>query len=1003
MHSAKLLVVILLMLLLLLNSCSTVSRVESEPDERPIEVIIEKLKSDVHENRLSYDVPRGARIEDVIIDDLMKTITITTNKRFAFRYLRELDVALLYAELHGYFGNEYEDYFITVESNGEPVENLVPNFYRNFLEPDSSRMPVPLKEKPLQVVRNISKPFTPTKGLNDRNIALWHSHGWYYNHYMDRWLWQRARLFQTVEDLSPMAYTIPFLIPMLENAGANVFVPRERDLQVNEVVIDNDVHTGTPYYLETSGGYPWNTGINYGFNYGEPPYPANFNPFLDGTYREVNSDTSGSSSVQYIPDIPEEGEYGVYVSYNSNYSSVGDAHYTVHHSGGSTDYLINQKIGGGTWIYLGSFHFRKGVNADSGKVVLTNKSVEAGKSVTTDAVRFGGGMGIVSRNGRTSGMPKFAEGSRYWLQYAGMPDTLVYNINGDTLDYTDDYQSRGEWVNYLVGAPFGPNKDRYVKGLGIPIDLSLAFHTDAGITKNDTTIGTLSIYSILDLDSNIVFPDGVSRLANRDLADILQTQIVDDLTYKYDPVWNRRYLWDGMYSEAARPNVPAVLLELLSHQNFIDVRFQSDPRFRFDASRSIYKAFLKFIAYQNGYDYVVQPLPVTHFSTRFNDTGDIELNWRPQADSLEESAIPTKYMVYKRIAQNGFDNGTLIHDTSYTFTEVIPGVIYSFKVTAVNEGGESFPSEILSVSRSENGSAPLMIVNCFDRISAPAAIETDKFSGFLNFSDAGVPYIKDIGFTGIQHNFNPDSKWQTDDTPGHGSSYADFETTVIPGNTFDYPYIHGWAILKNGYSFVSASDESVADSLVDLADYEIVDLICGEEKETGWTKTHTDKLLGRQFKIFTEEFKSAINKYLASGGNIFISGSYIGTDMFLGKYEKHPDALYARDTLMYKLDADHAVRNGSVYSIDENFLPRDTTIKFNTSLTEQIYAAEAPDAIGAVNGSRTLLRYSENRFSAGIGYNGQYGIVALGFPFETILSVNDRIILMRAVLNYLNN
>ena len=85
-------------------------------------------------------------------------------------------------------------------------------------------------------------------------------------------------------------------------------------------------------------------------------------------------------------------------------------------------------------------------------------------------------MGSIARNGQTSGRPRFTEGARYYLQYAGMPDTLVYKLN-DESDYKDDYQSRAEWVNYLKGAPYGPNKDRSVEGLKIPIDLSLAFHS----------------------------------------------------------------------------------------------------------------------------------------------------------------------------------------------------------------------------------------------------------------------------------------------------------------------------------------------------------------------------------------------------------------------------------------------------------------------------------------------------------------------------------------------
>jgi hypothetical protein len=42
-----------------------------------------------------------------------------------------------------------------------------------------------------------------------------------------------------------MAYVVPYLAPMLENSGAVVFLPRERDIQVNEVIVDNDRSTGT--------------------------------------------------------------------------------------------------------------------------------------------------------------------------------------------------------------------------------------------------------------------------------------------------------------------------------------------------------------------------------------------------------------------------------------------------------------------------------------------------------------------------------------------------------------------------------------------------------------------------------------------------------------------------------------------------------------------------------------------------------------------------------------
>ncbi|MBP5625332.1 MAG: hypothetical protein J6W98_00260, partial [Bacteroidales bacterium] len=84
------------------------------------------------------------------------------------------------------------------------------------------------------------------KGLNDRYIVLWQSHGRYFSEADSLWTWQRACIHRTVEDMYTQTYVLPFLIPMLENAGAYVMTPRERDTQVREIITDNDPSFGGP-------------------------------------------------------------------------------------------------------------------------------------------------------------------------------------------------------------------------------------------------------------------------------------------------------------------------------------------------------------------------------------------------------------------------------------------------------------------------------------------------------------------------------------------------------------------------------------------------------------------------------------------------------------------------------------------------------------------------------------------------------------------------------------
>jgi hypothetical protein len=956
----------------------------------------------VQETSFPVYTPSSTRIEKLEYNKTQKQIRITLSEGFSQVPFRQDNVRQIYDELRKSLGRNYRDFSIQIITLKRPIEALIPNYYRaDKKQLDSARMPDTSKIYPSAIVRKTHPDFIPSKGLYKRNIALWHSHGWYYNEHQSRWMWQRPRLFGTVEDLLSLSFTLPYLVPMLENSGAHVFIPRERDIQNAEIIIDNDTAPDSTFVLwSKTDSMNW-LPVNIGFLFNNAVHLENPALFATGTSVQNKTDTLESARLEWRPQFPESAWYNVYVSYKAGPENCDDALYTIHHSGGSTSFFVNQQMGGVTWIYLGNFRFEKGFHPQSQKVTLSNKSKSGQKLVSGDAVKFGGGMGSIQRDGQSSGRPKFIESARYYFQSAGIPDTLVYHLN-DNDDYKDDYQSRGEWVNYLNGAPNGPNKN-HSAGLNIPIDAAVAFHTDAGVNKSDTTIGTLQIYSITGLDTQDTFPDGMSRYANRDLADIMQTQICDDLTRLFDPAWTRRALYEAQYSEVTRPNVPSTMLELLSHQNFLDMQFALDPRFRFHASRAVYKGLLRFISQQLNREYTVQPLAVSHFSALFDSLGNIVLNWQPVSDPLEPTANPTAYKIYMRLNDGGFDNGRFLFTNSFILKNPQPDIIYSFKVCAINDGGESFPSEILAICKMENPASPVLIINGFDRVSPPAHIDKQDYSGFLYAQDNGVADGYDYHFTGDQFNFDANDNWFSNDRPGHGASYADQETKVITGNTFDFPFIHGQAIKKAGYSFVSVSDEAVMDYPFPISDYQIADLILGEEKETSRQRALLDSVNGTSYKTFPEKMKRVIRRFLEAGKSLFVSGAYIGSDLFKNQKTDYPDKLFARHSLKFNWITDHAVRNGKVFTPLNSIIKFPAEFEFNTEYRSDIYRVEAPDAIGPSAGSKTILRYKENGMSAAVAYAGSFKIVAMGFPFETITGQTERDEIMNRILQFFKN
>ena len=1019
-----------------------VSRRASRPAPPPDPVMSDSLTLAVDEALRQWIPsnlnPGGLRVNSVKTDSTQRLTKVSLNENYTYLPVTQEFIVSLQKEIKRNLPEPFDNYPVTVTVRNHPMAYYITKVDK-LPEKYRKNIPFVVEREPW---------VNPKKGMEGDIVGLWSSHGRYFK--SGSWQWQRPLLFETMEDLYTMGYILPFTVPMLENAGAYVMLPRERDINTNEVIVDNDTNPdgqiySQPYYRENTGSRPWQTGEEDGFIYDLPDFRDTENPFENGTYRQTTTVSNGNPSIAaWYADIPEEGEYAVYVSYKSLPGSTEDAHYTVNYSGGSKEFLVNQTMGGGTWIYLGTFPFKAGYSDTEPVVTLTNLTEKSeGKILTADAVKIGGGMGNIARSSsrsdiyldpstpdetpdkeiddeegeeeetdetsseeegegavdaepadtsipaeplqtpvqknrtptfRTSGMPRFVEGARYWLHWAGAPENVYSPYHGSN-DYKDDYTSRGHWINWLAGGSrVIPDAD----GLKIPVDVCMALHSDAGKRSDDSFVGTLGIYYTNGGDS---YEDGTPRINSRMLTDMLMRQITGDIRQIYEPRWTRRSMWDKSYVEARVPEVPTSLIELMSHQNFADMQYGLDPGFRFWVGRAIYKALGRFMAERKDRDFVVQPLPVKNFEIKRTKKGHYRLSWSAVQDPLEPTATPKKYIVLERSGETlGFHK---IGETRSThFDIMVPDTeIHSFRIVAANDGGISFPSETLALREAESGRQPILVVNGFSKVSGPDHFSEGGNAGFLSEEDFGVPYIRDISFAGHQTEFRRGAG------EAFGRSSQNYATKVIAGNTFDYPYIHGQSISKAGYGFVSTSASAVENGDVKLSDFKIVDLILGKQKAV----TVGNGKTGINYPTIPENLGKKLSTFISKGGHLVASGQYIvsGTD-----------ASFASETLGVRQDSID-VRNPSG-RINISMPGLDSTATYSSTLNKDFYIVEKPDAIcPSDNSGETVITLSDSITGAGVlSRRGKGQRAIFSFPLETVEDPGIRDSIFKAVLDW---
>ena len=956
----------------------------------------QQIKTLLTEFFLNYQNPaytnaERSRLVNVTVDEGGRQITIEANAAFAMQPFTRETVERIRSEVQQQLPQPYNTYKLQILANGSPIEELVPLVWnpdaaalRSWGETDYRGNPW---VSPLSVPKDI------TRGLAGRHIALWASHGRYYDFGKALWKWQRPRLFCTSEDIFTQSFVVPFLIPMLEQAGAVVYTPRERDWQREEVIVDGDMSQPDGLYTESSGTYEWKE-AGKGFAHTHSIYFGGENPFEAGTSRkaEAQNHKRQTSQIVWQPRLPRDGQYAVYVSYTTLPTSVSDAEYTVHHRGIATKFRVNQQMGGGTWVYLGTFDFQAGLSSDN-CVVLTNHSNYRGV-VTADAVRFGGGMGNIARGDSLnafvrSGLPRYLEGSRYFAQWAGMPYNIYRNKEEDN-DYAEDINVRSLTINRMArGSVYLPGDS----GLCVPLELSLAIHSDAGYREDLSHLGTLGIYTTgLHTTGEFegalaegLLPSGRSRLMSRDLCDMVMTQVDGDIRRTYG-TWNRRQMYDRNYSETRLPEVPSMILETLSHQNFADLLRGHDPAFKMLLSRSIYKGLLKYIATVHALkDIVVQPLPVADFAAEVSADGDsVTLSWSPQYDTLEASAAPTSYIVYRSVGSRGYDNGLSVPGCSVTLpTE--RGELTRYFVRAANDGGTSMPSEELCTYVPRTERHRLLIVNGFSRLAGPQPVDNDSLRGFDFDIDPGVVYQRSASYCGRQYNM------QKGIGEDFGQSGDEFEGLLVAGNTFDFPTQHARDFLLADSSLCISScsasalssrakDDSHNYPIVQLSKCQMIDLILGAQRRDGYS-TQVQAAL-------PTPLCQTLADFAAAGGSLLVSGAYIGEEA---------DPAFASQVL-------HCSPMGSYALADSTSLLTGMNTQFSIYCepNEERYSVRRLSTLAPTADAFCSVASASQAASLAVAHQGtNHRTLTYGFPLECIREPETRRAIMGATLSFL--
>ncbi len=596
--------------------------------------------------------------------------------------------------------------------------------------------------------------------LSGKTVYLSAGHGW--NYAAGAWRTQRGNTHDLVEDFITAEAVDQYLVPYLQAMGAYVVPVRESDLNPHMIVVDDDAVQIEGTIAEGDRGTGWG------------PLPSPFtgaqNPFALGSARTMLSSTDETGRVVFPTDVPESGFYNVYVSYVQGADRAPDAHVIVRHAGGTSHLRIDQRRHGGTWVLLGRWYFEAGADPSRSSLAVANDSAEAGRVISFDAVRLGGGMAPHVRDGTTTGRPAFESAGRYSAQLLGAPAS-VWDYFTD--DASNDVVARPRFAAWEHEA----GEDA----------IYLAYHTNAPSPSR----GTMSIAYGNTYPCCAGLGDFAGTPGSLQLLDAVHDEIIGDLRMTWDPEWRDAGKVTASLGEL-RPThngeMPAILVELAFHDTLADADALREPRFRMLSARAMAEGVARYFAAKDGRPLVLPPEPPTAIRVENVGDGKLRVSWRPPAADPAGGDAPTGYRVHLSDNGYGFDDGIDVTGESVVIDDLPAGALVFVRVAATNDGGESLASEVVGARLAASGKAPILVVGGVDRLDAAQSVR-----------DA-APLVGTL-----------DRIW------------------IDRMNNGTYAARHGRALAAAGFAFDGATDDAVELRDIDLTSYGGIDWFVGED------------------------------------------------------------------------------------------------------------------------------------------------------------------------------